>query len=366
MKQYGIGIIGCGKICWAYLGGAQPYDFLKIVACADINHEAAQAAADEYGCDAVSVDELLGRDDVDIVINLTIPEVHAEIALRALEAGKHTHCEKPLAVTFEDGQKVVETAKAKGLRVGCAPDTFMGSGGQLARKLLDDGVIGDPVAGTAFMLCHGHERWHPNPGFYYLRGGGPVFDMGPYYIHAFLNLLGPARRISASAKKTFETRTCTSEALDGTVLPVEVNTHLAGTVDFACGAVVTMVMSFDVWTHTHTCIEVYGTEGSMQVPDPNGFGGAVRTAVAADGNEWVDQAHVHGYEGSRCIGVADMAMAIEHDRPHRCNGELALHALEIMHAFETSSATGRHVELTTTCDRPAALPIGLEEGKLDA
>jgi predicted dehydrogenase len=366
MKPVGVGIVGCGKICWAYFGGAQAYDFLNVVACADIVPEVAQTAADEYGCEAVSVDDLLARDDIEIVINLTIPVAHAEIALRTLEAGKHTHCEKPLAVTLEDGHKIVEAGKASGLRVGCAPDTFMGSGIQTCRKLLDDGLIGRPIAGTAFMMCHGHESWHPNPGFFYLPGGGPVFDMGPYYITALINLLGPARRVSASTQKTFETRTCTAEARNGEVLPVEVTTHVAGTIDFDCGAIITMVMTFDVWNHKHTNIEVYGTEGSMQIPDPNGFGGVVSTAVAADGNEWVEQAHTHGYEGSRCIGVADMAMAIEHGRPHRCSGELALHALEIMHAFDTSSQSGRHVELQTTCDRPAALPSGLNEGELDA
>jgi len=366
MKPIGLGIIGCGGICSAYFGGARTYDFLNVVACADLVPEAARAAANEYGCEAISVDELLARDDIEIVINLTIPQVHAEIALRALKAGKHTHCEKPLAVTLEDGRKVVEAGKAAGLRVGCAPDTFLGSGIQTSRKLLDDGLIGRPIAGTAMLMCHGHESWHANPGFYYLLGGGPVFDMGPYYITALINLLGPARRVCASTQKTFETRTCTSEARNGDVLPVEVTTHVAGTVDFACGAVITMVMTFDVWRNKHTNIELYGTEGSMHIPDPNGFGGVVSTAVAADGYEWVEQPHTHGYEGSRCIGVADMAMAIEHKRPHRCSGELALHALEIMHAFDASSQTGRHVELQTTCERPAPLPVGLKEGELDA
>jgi predicted dehydrogenase len=365
MNKYGLGIVGCGSISDAYFGGATDYEIIEVAACADIVPEAAQAKAEQHGCRAVSVDELLEDPAVDIVVNLTIPQVHAEIATRALEAGKHTHCEKPFALNVDDGRRVVELGREKNLRVGCAPDTFLGSGGQACRKLLDDGAIGDVVAGTAFMMCHGHESWHPNPGFYYLSGGGPMFDMGPYYITTLINMLGPARRVSASSKRTFEERVCTSEARKGEVLPVEVTTHLAGTIDFESGAIITMVMSFDIWAHHHTNIELYGTAGSMQVPDPNGFGGVVSVYKPGDPEGWTEQELMHGYEGCRCMGVADMAYAIESGRAHRCSGELALHALEIIAAFDLSSESGQAVELQNGCERPAALPTGLQAGTLD-
>jgi predicted dehydrogenase len=367
MQKTNIGIVGCGNISNAYFTGAKTFDILNVVACADVNMDAARAKAAEHGCLAVTVAELMARKDIEIVVNLTIPQAHAAIALQALEAGKHTHCEKPLAVSLAEGRKVIDTARARGLRVGCAPDTFFGGGIQTCRKLIDDGLIGAPVAGTAFMMCHGHESWHPNPAFYYLPGGGPMFDMGPYYITALLNLLGPARRVSAVTARTFPTRTCTSAARQGEVLPVEVSTHLAGTVEFVNGAIITIVMSFDVWSHHHTNIEIYGTRGSLQAPDPNGFGGPVHAlSVAEPGAGWQERALTHGYTGGhRCIGVADMAYAIRSGRPHRCDGALAYHALEIMHAFDTSSQTGRHVMLESTCARPAALPLGLTPGQLD-
>ncbi len=368
MKSTRLGIVGCGNISGAYFGGTGPvFDFLDVVACADLDMDAARARGEEFGCDAVTVDELMRRDDIDIVINLTIPAAHADIAIQALESGKHAHSEKPFAVTLEDGRRILETAEAKELRVGCAPDTFLGGGHQTCRKLLDDGAIGDAVAGTAFMLCHGHESWHPNPGFFYLPGGGPMFDMGPYYITALINLLGPARRVSAVTGKSFDERVCTAEALAGTKLPVEVSTHLAGTIEFQNGAIITMVMSFDVWKHKHTNIEIYGTEGCMLEPDPNGFGGTVEAALASDRDaDWQEIPLTHQYEwASRGLGVADMARAIETNRPHRCDGRMAYHALEIMHAFDKSSESGEHVVLESTCDRPAALPTGLSEGELD-
>ena len=355
MQKTNIGIVGCGNISDAYFGGAKSFEILNVVACADLNMETARAKAAQHGCAAVTVDELMARKDVEIVVNLTIPRAHAAVALQALESGKHTHCEKPFAVDLNDGRKVLATARARGLRVGCAPDTFFGGGHQTCRKLLDDGLIGKPVAGTAFMLCHGHESWHPNPGFYYLPGGGPMFDMGPYYITALLNLLGPARRVSAITARTFPTRPCTSAARQGDVIPVEVSTHLAGTVEFVSGAIITLVMSFDVWAHEHKHIELYGTRGSLQAPDPNCFDGPVRAmSVDEPGAAWQDRSLTHGYTGGhRCIGVADMAYA------------LAFHALEIMHAFDASSQSGRHVLLESTCERPAALPCGLAPGQLD-
>jgi len=368
MTTTGIGIVGCGSISGAYFGGTQKtFKHLKVMACADLDMDVARARAKENDCDAVTVDELMRRDDIDIVIKLTIPQAHADIALQALESGKHTHSEKPFAVTLAEGKQILEAAERTGLRVGCAPDTFLGGGHQTCRQLLDDGEIGKAIGGTAFMMCHGHESWHPNPGFYYLAGGGPMFDMGPYYITALINLLGPARRVSAYTRQTFSERTCTSEARAGTVIPVEVTTHLAGTIEFQNGAIITLVMSFDVWAHHHTNIEIYGTEGSLREPDPNGFAGVVSAVLGSSRDAgWQDIPLTRSYEWAhRGIGVADMACAIQSGRPHRCDGKLAYHALEIMSAFDASSESGRHIELESTCERPAALPTGLSEGELD-
>ncbi len=360
-----VGLIGCGNISPAYLEAAKVFNGIEIVACADINMEAAKTRAQQYGIRAVPVDELLSDESVEIILNLTTPQAHTEVNLHALDAGKHVHCEKPLALSREDGKSVVKKGAAKRLLVGSAPDTFLGGGLQTCRKLIDDGEIGQPVAGTAFMMCHGHESWHPNPGFYYLKGGGPMFDMGPYYITALIHLLGPVKRVSASTAMTFRERTATCKERRGEKLPVEVPTHVAGTLDFQNGAIVTMVMSFDVWAHTNPLIEVHGELGSLQVPDPNGFGGPVKIfKPGTDG--WRECPIPFGYtDNMRSIGVADMACAIRSGRKNRCNGEMAYHVLDIMHAFHESSDTATHVTLKSTCERPKALPLGLARGELD-
>jgi predicted dehydrogenase len=364
-ETLGVGLIGCGNICGAYFKGCAMFHSVEIVACADINMEAAKKAAEEHGVRAVTVDELLAMDEVDIVINLTIPGVHAEVSLKVLEAGKHLHSEKPLAVSLEDGKRVIDTAAAKGLRVGCAPDTFLGAGYQTCRKLIDDGWIGRPLSGSAFMLARGPEGWHPNPAFFYQVGGGPMFDIGPYYMTALVHLLGPVKQVSAVTTKGFETRTATCKEHFGEELPVDVPTHYSGTLVFANGSVVTVGISFDVHRHGHQPIEIYGADGSLQAPDPNMFGGPVR--VFRPGNEdWQEVAFSHGYsDNSRGIGVADMAQGILSGRPHRCNGDLAYHVLEIMHAYEKSSTEGKMVEIESTCEQPAALPLGMLPGVLD-
>jgi predicted dehydrogenase len=360
-----IGIIGCGNISQAYFGAAKKFKILEVVSCADINMEAAKAKAEENEVKAVSVEEMLADPEIQIVINLTIPAVHAEVSMKILEAGKHVHCEKPLAVTREDGKKVLDLAKAKGLRVGCAPDTFMGAGLQTCRKIIDDNWLGKVVSGTAFMMAHGPEAWHPNPAFFYEVGGGPMFDMGPYYITALLHLLGPVKRVSAITSKAYEERIAGSEALLGTKLPVEIPTHYSGTLEFVSGPVISMTISFDVWKHSNSTIEIHGTEGSMSVPDPNSFSGDVKV-FKPGAEDWATVPHSHKYaENMRSIGVADMAYAILSGRKHRCNGEMAYHALDIMHSFEDSSNSGRAVELESTCDQPAPLPADLLEGLLD-
>ncbi|MCE5198698.1 MAG: Gfo/Idh/MocA family oxidoreductase [Armatimonadota bacterium] len=365
MKTTKIGIIGCGNISSIYFQAGSNFEILEIVAAADIVKERAQARADEFNIPkACTVDELLADPDIEIVVNLTIPKVHAEVALACLEAGKHVHGEKPLAVTREDGKKVIDLAKAKGLRVGSAPDTFMGGGIQTCRKIIEDGWIGEPIAATAFMTCHGHESWHPDPEFYYKAGGGPMFDMGPYYLTALVNLMGPVRRVTGFTRATFPERTITSQPKCGTKIKVDVPTHVAGMMDFENGAIGTIITSFDVWGAELPYIEIYGTEGSLSVPDPNGFGGPVK--LMRPGSGWVDMPLSHIYaDNSRGIGVADMAYALRSGRPHRASGDLAYHVLDIMQAFHDASNEGRAIDLQSTCAKPAPLPLGLRMGILD-
>ncbi len=360
-----IGIIGVGNILGAYVRGCRAFDILDLVACADIDMPKAQARAQEFDIPlACTVDELLARPDIQIVVNLTVPAVHAAVTLAAIAAGKSVQSEKPLAVTREDGQRILAAAREKGVLVGCAPDTFLGGGQQTCRKLIDDGAIGRPVAAVAFMTGHGPERWHPNPDFFYQVGGGPMFDMGPYYLTALVNLLGPARRVTGSAQKSFTERVAGPDRVNGRRIPVDIPTHIAGVMDFASGAVATLITSFDVWAANLPRIEIYGAEGSLSVPDPNTFGGAVRLRTADD-SEWRDVPHTHSTDVGRGIGVADMAYALTTGRPHRACGELAYHVLDLMHAFHDASSQDRHIYVSSSCERPTPLPIGLEAGALD-
>ncbi len=364
-KKVNVGIIGCGKISGAYLKAAKFFPMIQIVACADINMESAKTKANEYDIKAMSVEDLLKYDDIEIILNLTVPQAHAEVNLRALRAGKHVYCEKPFAVIRKNGKEVLKLAKKKGLMAGCAPDTFLGGGIQTCRKIIDDGLIGKPIAGTAFMMCHGHESWHPNPGFYYLRGGGPLFDMGPYYIAALINLLGPVKRVCALSAITFKERIATCKEQAGKILSVEIPTHIAGTLEFHIGAIVTMVMSFDVWHHSNHNIEIHGEEGSLQVPDPNAFSGPVyinRRGI----DDWQSVPLSHGYtENMRGIGVADTAYAIRFHRKNRCSGELGYHVLDVMESLSESSIKEKHIVIESTVEQPAALPLGLNNGELD-
>lgn len=370
MKKVKVGIIGCGHISSAYFNAANKFDILDVVACADINLEAAKAKAAEHNVKAVPVEKLLKHPEVEVIINLTVPKAHAEIAMRTLEHGKHAYCEKPFGISCSESKKVLATAKTKKMRVGSAPDTFLGGGQQTCRKLIDDGWIGRPVGGTAIFMGYGPERYyHPSPKFFFEKGGGPMFDLGPYYITALVNLLGPVKRVCAVTTKAFEERTAGPQALiKRERIPVEVATHLPGVLEFQNGAVISMITSFDVWKHTHSPIEIYGTEGTLFVPDPNTFGGPVKIARGGMQNVVISECPLsHLYtDNFRSIGIADMGYAIRSGRPHRCSGELAYHVLEIMESFEKSSAAGRHIEISSTCQRPAPLPLGLQEGLLDA
>jgi predicted dehydrogenase len=361
-----VGIIGCGAISGAYLGQCPKFEILEIAACADLLPERAQAKAAEYSiAKACTVDELLADPSIDIVINLTIPKAHYTVAMAAVAAGKSVWNEKPLTITRAEGQALLDAAAAKGVLVGCAPDTFMGAGIQTCRKLIDDGVIGQPIGASAFMMCHGHESWHPDPEFYYKVGGGPMFDMGPYYLTALVTLMGPVARVSGSARATFPTRTITSQPKHGTVITVDVPTHVAGVLDFASGAIGTIVTSFDVWAASMPPIEIYGTEGSMRVPDPNGTGGPAMIRKPGD-SDWQNVELTHPYASiSRSTGVADMAYALRSGRPHRASGALAFHVLDIMHAVHDASREGQAVQLAG-CAQPAPLRADLPEGVLDA
>ncbi len=359
MTRRKVGIIGCGNISGIYFRNLTgPFARqVEVTACADLDPARAQAAAAEHpGVRPLTVEQLLADPEIEIVANLTIPKAHYQVAMAAIDAGKHVYSEKPLTLTREQGRRLLAAAGARKLRVANAPDTFLGAAHQTCRKLIDAGAIGTPVAATAFMLCRGHESWHPDPEFYYQLGGGPMLDMGPYYLTALVNLLGPVSRVCGSARASFPTRTITSEKKRGTVVPVETPTHLAGVLDFAQGAVATVVTSFDVWRHNLPLIEIYGSEGSLGVPDPNGFGGEVRLWTPA-GKSWEVVPHSHPHpENSRGIGIADLAAALETGRPHSASGELALHVLDVMLAVQDASERGRHVIVEAPCGRPATQP----------
>ncbi len=362
MNQLNVGIIGCGNISKIYLTNASRFNNFQITAVADLVLERAKERAEEFNIEkAYTTEQLLDDASIDLVINLTIPAVHAEIAIKAMEKGKHVYGEKPLAVSREDGKRMLEVAKEKGLYIGNAPDTFLGGGIQTCKKLIDDDWIGDPISATAFMMIPGHERWHPDPHFYYKEGGGPMFDMGPYYISALIALMGPVKRVTASTNITYKERTITSKEKFGEKIQVETPTQINGVLDFQSGAIASIITSFDTWHHQLPHIEIYGTEGTLIVPDPNTFGGPIFVRRKGQ-KEWSEIPFTHGFtDNSRGLGVAEMVDAINEKRQARTDGELAYHVLEIMHGFHDASNEGKHYTLESSCKQPQALPIGLSE-----
>jgi len=356
-----VGLIGCGNISNAYFKGTKPFpELVQIVACSDLDVPRAKAKAAEHGvAKGCSVPELLDDPEIDLVLNLTVPGAHAAVNLQALQAGKHAYCEKPFSLNYKEGAKVLKEAQKRKLRVGCAPDTVLGGGIQTCRKLIDDGAIGSPVAATANMLCRGHEGWHPSPEFYYQPGGGPLFDMGPYYLTSLVTMLGPVESVSALAKTTFKERLITSQPLHGKKIKVRTPTHLAGVLAFGNGAVATVTMSFDVGKHQLPRLEVYGTEGSIQCPDPNGFGGEVLLWKRGT-TDWEKIPLTHETGDGRGLGLADFAMALRGGRPHRMNGEIGLHVVEVMEAFHVSARSGRKIALKSKPRKPEALPVGIK------
>ncbi|AQQ53404.1 Gfo/Idh/MocA family protein [Planococcus lenghuensis] len=359
-KQLKIGIIGCGYISSIYMENIPAYSHLSLVACADLDLERARSQAAAFNIPkACSVQELLEDPEIDLVVNLTLPQVHAEVSLQILEAGKHVYVEKPLAISLQEAKQVLEAADNKGLLVGSAPDTFLGTGIQTALQLIENGEIGIPVGASASMIIRGHEHWHPNPSFYYEKGGGPLFDMGPYYLTALIALLGPIRRLAGSARISYPERTITSEPNAGTKINVSTETHIAGTIDFAAGAIATLTTSFDAFGGSSLPpIEIYGSEGTLLVPDPNTFGGPVKLRKK-DEEEFTDIPLLSAFQDNgRGIGVADMGRTIlSRPNAHRANGQLAYHVLEAMHGFLESSHKGTFYEMESTCVKPASFSV---------
>jgi predicted dehydrogenase len=366
MTRLGVGIIGCGNISTTYLRFAPLFRSLELKAVADINMDAARQRAAEYNLRAETVDDLLRAADVDVIVNLTVPAVHYEVTRKILLAGKHAYSEKPIVLSLDEGKHIRDLAAARGLRVGSAPDTFLGGAHQQARAAIDSGQIGRVIGGTCHVMSHGMEHWHPNPDFFFLPGGGPILDLGPYYITNLIQLIGPVSRVTAMTGSAFATRTISNGARNGETVPVLTPTSIHAVMEFANGALVTLGASWDVWKHRHANMEIYGETGSLFVPDPNFFGGAVEHA-GADGAiaalpGWDHPFGISNQEGNgvpranyRCAGLADMATAIDEGRAHRCNGDLAVHAVDVMTGILTSGETRRFVEMTTTCDRPASL-----------
>jgi len=365
-KALRVGIIGCGNISDIYFKNiSETFTQLSITGCSDLDASRGNEKRDKYGIPVYSTEELLGREDVDIILNLTTPPHHASINTLSLEQGKSVYCEKPFALNREDASSVLALAERKGLRTGCAPDTFLGAGLQTCRKLLDEGIIGTPHSAYAFMVCPGHEGWHPNPDFYYQPGGGPMLDMGPYYLTALTALLGPVSSVFGRTGKAYDRRICTAETTRGRVIDVNTWTDYKGLLEFKSGVTGLMTMSFDVFGSEVPRIEIHGTEGSLLVPDPNTFGGPVKLYRRGDQEPLEIPLYAFPYhQNSRGIGLADMAVGILNDTPHRASGRLAAHVLDVMLAFEDSGRTGLSTAVLSSPEVPAPLPVGLTPGTL--
>lgn len=367
MGDLRVGIIGCGNISTTYLKFAPTFRGLDLRAVADINMEASEARAQEYGVRADTVEDLIGASDIDIIVNLTIPNAHFEVTKSILEAGKHAYSEKPLVLSLEEGKTLRDLAAEKGLYVGSAPDTFLGGAHQQARAVVDAGDIGRITGGTCHVLSHGMEHWHPNPDFFFQPGGGPILDLGPYYITNLIQLLGPVRAVSAMTGAGSPTRTIGIGPRKGETVPVDTPTNIHALIEFVSGALVTFGASWDVWKSNHPHMELYGTDGTISLPDPNFFGGDVMVSEKDSEMralpDWdhpfsiPNEMHGNGIHQAnyRCAGLADMAQSILGDRPHRCNIDLALHAVDVMTSILASGGNRAWVEMTTSCERPAAL-----------
>ncbi len=361
-----IGVVGCGNISDIYFKNlTSVFKNTEVYACADLDEQKALDKKEKYNVPFImTLDEMLECKDIDVILNITTPQSHYSISKKALMAGKHVYVEKPLALKFADGKELVALASKKGLYLGCAPDTFLGAGIQQCEKLIKNGQIGRPVSAGAYMLCHGHETWHPSPEFYYDIGGGPLFDMGPYYLTALLRLLGRAKSVTACCGKGFNERTITSAEKYGKKIEVKVDTHNASIIKFESGAIATLVTSFDVWGNNMPKMEIYGTEGSLSVPDPNTFGGPVLATVTS--KKKFDEIELSSpyCDNSRGIGLSEMILAISQKRINNASGQLALHVLEIMESIIKSSNEGQTIMLESSPTSPVALDWEVELGEL--
>ncbi|UWU31339.1 Gfo/Idh/MocA family oxidoreductase (plasmid) [Rhizobium sp. WSM1274] len=351
-KKLSIGVVGCGNISLAYMRNAPLFSGVEIIACADLNADAAKRRAAEFDLRAADVDSLIDDRNIDLILNLTIPAAHFDVSMRALSAGKHVFTEKPLGVTVAEGRRLVDAAAVKGLMLGSAPDTFLGAAGRHARRQMEAGAIGKPVTGTAFMMGRGMEHWHPDPSFYYQAGAGPLMDMGPYYLTMMVNLMGPIRRVQAVATSGQEERLITADGpKQGTTFKVGTPTSVLSLLEFDCGATVTFGTSWDVFRHSNHPIELHGSEGSLRLPDPDNFGGSV--ALSSRGAPWQETDTSGELFGAvnwpiaapdranyRMLGLADLARAIIEGRAPRASGDLALHVLEVMEAILRAGETG--------------------------
>lgn len=353
-----IGMVGVGDISGIYLKNiTQMFKQIELVAVCDLIRERAEKAQKQYGIPKIydTMHELFADEQIDIVLNLTRPSEHYGVSSEALKAGKHVYSEKPLAATLEEGEDLVRMAQERGLVIGGAPDTFLGAGIQTCRRLIDDGYIGTPIGCAAFMICRGHESWHPDPEFYYKHGGGPMLDMGPYYVSAMTNLMGGIHSVSGVTRKTFAKRTVTSQPQSGKVIDVDVPTYVTGIMQFDSGAVGTLFTTFDVYNKGQARFEIYGSEGTLIVPDPNTFGGPIQLLRAEEG-EYKEMPLMYGYaENSRGLGLADMAKSLETGRACRTTYKQTLHVLEVMHAFEKSSRLEQTVKLSSHFEREAPM-----------
>lgn len=358
-KKLRVGVVGCGNISGIYLQNSKTAKCFEVVGVTDADPARAQAKAAEHGgARAMTLEELVEGAGTDVVLNLTPPAAHASVAMRALRAGKHVYNEKPLAISLGDARDMMSLAKAKERLVGCAPDTFLGAALTTARGVIDSGQMGRVVAGSCVMLSGGPEAWHPDPEFFFAEGGGPLFDMGPYYLTALVYLLGPVARVAAIARATHATRTVGSGIKKGKVIDVQTPTHIAGLMEFASGAVVSLTTSFDVPASTLPPIQLHGTGGALHIPDPNYFGGEVKLQNAGEMEAVVAPLVSGATENARGLGLDDLCSAAREGRAPRASGELALHVLEVMHAMLGASASRRTVDIASAVERPSPLPRG--------
>ena len=350
----GVAVVGAGTISDQYLPNMTGYPDLDVRFVADLRPELARAQAEQYGVPGHgTLEQALARDDVELVVNLTVPSAHAEVAAAALAAGKHVFNEKPITSDLASAEALIEQADAAGLRVGCAPDTFLGPGLQTARRLLEAGAIGAPLTASAVFQNPGPHLWHPNPGFLYQPGAGPLFDLGPYYLTALAQALGPVSRVVARGAGAGPTRVIGAGPRAGEEIPVGVPTYVTALYDFEAGAVAQATFSFDSKLDRHGVVEFAGTEATLVAPDPNTFGGEI---LIHRGEEEPESVPAAGAEGGRGIGAVDMARSIRAGAPHRAEGRLGLHVLEAMLATEASIGAGGFVEVPSRFELAPPLP----------